>query len=206
MPPLTSRKPAADSAAREPLRVGDDLPLVLRNSGSIASLKQTALAAMMCISGPPCTPGNTARSRSFAYCARHRTMPAARPAQCLVRRRRDEIGVRHRARVHAGGDEPGDVRHVGDHRRADRRGHLADALEVDDARIGARADHDHLRLVLVRQPLQLVVVDPLVVLPHAVRDDVKCLPEKFSGWPCVRWPPCERFIPRMVSPGLSSVK
>ena len=51
--------------------------------------------------------------------------------------------------------------------RADR----ADALEVDHARIGARADHDHLRLVLVREPLELVVVDPLVVLPHAVGDD-----------------------------------
>ena len=28
------------------------------------------------------------------------------------------------------------------------------------------------------------------------------LPEKFSGWPCVRWPPCARFMPSTVSPGL----
>ena len=48
----------------------------------------------------------------------------------------------------------------------------ADPLEVDHARVGARADHDHLRLVLVRQPLELVVVDPLVVLAHAVGDDL----------------------------------
>ena len=47
----------------------------------------------------------------------------------------------------------------------------ADPREVDDARIGARADHDHLRLVLVREPLELLVVDPLVVLAHAVGDD-----------------------------------
>ena len=47
----------------------------------------------------------------------------------------------------------------------------ADAREVDDARVGAGADDDHLRLVLVRQPLQLLVVDPLVVLAHAVGDD-----------------------------------
>src|SRR5438128_2336388 len=35
---------------------------------------------------------------------------------------------------------------------------------------------------------------------------VYSLPEKLSGWPCVRWPPCDRFMPRTVSPGLSSVK
>ena len=47
----------------------------------------------------------------------------------------------------------------------------ADAREVDDARIGAGADDDHLRLVLVGEPIELVVVDPLVVLRHAVRHD-----------------------------------
>ena len=41
-----------------------------------------------------------------------------------------------------------------------------------DARVGAGADHDHLRLVLVREALELVVVDPLVVFADAVRDDV----------------------------------
>ena len=46
-----------------------------------------------------------------------------------------------------------------------------DPLEVDDARVGARADHDHLRLVLVREALELVVVDPLIVFADAVRHD-----------------------------------
>jgi hypothetical protein len=48
---------------------------------------------------------------------------------------------------------------------------LADALEIDDARIGAGPDHDHLRPVLVREPLELFVIDPLVVFSDAVRDD-----------------------------------
>ena len=52
-----------------------------------------------------------------------------------------------------------------------RFGGGADAREVDDARIGAGADDDHLRLVLVGEPIELVVVDPLVVLAHAVGDD-----------------------------------
>ena len=73
--------------------------------------------------------------------------------------------------MHAGRDKAGDVRHVGDHRRADSLGDCADAREIDDARVGARADHDHLRLVLVGEPLELVVVDPLVVFADAVRHD-----------------------------------
>ncbi len=47
----------------------------------------------------------------------------------------------------------------------------ADAREVDDTRVGAGADDDHLRLVLVGEPVELVVIDPLVVFPHAVGDD-----------------------------------
>ena len=33
---------------------------------------------------------------------------------------------------------------------------------------------------------------------------LKYLPEKLSGWPCVRCPPWARFMPRIVSPGLSA--
>ena len=53
-------------------------------------------------------------------------------------------------------------------RSADR----ADAREVDDARIRAGADDDHLRLVLVGEAIELVVVDALVVFAHAVRHDL----------------------------------
>ena len=73
--------------------------------------------------------------------------------------------------MHAGGDEAGDVRHVHDHRRADGLRDGADAREVDHARVGAGADHDHLRLVLVRELLELLVVDSLVVLADAVGHD-----------------------------------
>ncbi len=73
--------------------------------------------------------------------------------------------------MHLCGDEPGDVSHVGDHRRADVAPDPADALEVEDPRVGAGADHDHLRLVLVREPLELVVVDALILGADAVGDD-----------------------------------
>ena len=69
------------------------------------------------------------------------------------------------------GHQARDMRHVGDHRRADAIRGRANAGEVDDARIGARPDHDHLRPVLVGQPIELVVVDPFVLRAHAVRHD-----------------------------------
>src|ERR1044071_7672156 len=40
------------------------------NSGDIASRKQTAFAAMMCTSGPPCVPGKTTLSIAAAYLSR----------------------------------------------------------------------------------------------------------------------------------------
>ena len=48
-----------------------------------AAAKQTALAAMVCISGPPCMPGNTAESTFLASSARHRMKPARGPASVL---------------------------------------------------------------------------------------------------------------------------
>ena len=93
---------------------------------------------------------------------------AARAAQRLVRGGGDEIGVRHGRGVQAGGDEAGDVRDVGEKVGADAAGDLAHAREVDDPRVGAGADRDHLRLFAERAGGQLVVVDEAVVLAHAV--------------------------------------
>ena len=74
-------------------------------------------------------------------------------------------------------DEAGDVRDVGQQIRADFAGDFAHALEINDARIRAGADGDHPRLVLARHGGELVVINPLVVLAHAVVDDFK----KFAG-------------------------
>ena len=70
------------------------------------------------------------------------------------------------------GDKPRYVRHVYHHDGADRLRHSSDAGKIDHARIGARPHHDHLRLVLMCQPLQFLVVDPLIVFADAIRDDV----------------------------------
>ena len=87
------------------------------------------------------------------------------------------MGMRQRRRMHAAGDQAGDMRHVDHQIGADRIGDLAETLPVPDARIGGAAGEDQLRLVLVRQPLDLVHVEQMVVLAHAVGDDL----EPFAG-------------------------
>ena len=77
-----------------------------RGSASVwASLKQTALAATTWQSGPPCRPGKTARSTALACSARAQHQAGARAGQRLVRGRGDDVGVLHRVRVQAGGDQ-----------------------------------------------------------------------------------------------------
>ena len=72
----------------------------------------------------------------------------------------------------AGGDEPGEVGHVDEQLRADRVGDLAEGGEVEVARIGGPAGDDHLRLVLVGEPLDLLHVAAQVLAADVVGDDV----------------------------------
>src|SRR5947209_15067598 len=97
---------------------------------------------------------------------------AARAAQGLVRRRRHVVGVRDGRRVEAGGDRAGDVRDVGHDARAHAPRDLADALEVNYARVGRRAADDELRVMLLRDALQHVVVNLLGLARDAVVGDL----------------------------------
>ena len=82
---------------------------------------------------------------------------------------RDDVGVRHRRRVRATGDEAGDVRGVDHEQRAARVGDLAERGEVDGARVGGRARDDELRPLGQREGAELVVVDALRLAVDAVR-------------------------------------
>ena len=163
VPPRHEPEAGIGQAGGEPPGVGDDLLLVVRRTRLERFLEADRLGGDDVHQRPALDAGEQRSIEVLGVLRAAQHHAAARAAQRLVRRRGHEVGVRHRARMHLRGDEPGDVRHVGDHRRADVAPDLADALEVDDPRIGAGADHDHLRLVLVREPLELVVVDALVV-------------------------------------------
>ena len=68
------------------------------------------------------------------------------------------------------------MRHVDQELGADFVGDLAEAAEVEHARIGRAARDDDLRPVLLREPLDLVHVDAVVVAAHAVRHRLEPAP------------------------------
>ena len=146
VPPETMRKPSAASAVGERRRVAHDLRrVVAERRAAPPRWNATALAAITCISGPPCRPGNTALSIAAAYSLAAEDRAGARTAQRLVGGEGDDVGVRDRRRVRATGDEPGDVRGVDDEQRADLVGDRAERREVDGARVGGGAGDDRLR-------------------------------------------------------------
>ncbi|MNO97992.1 hypothetical protein D3C76_897220 [compost metagenome] len=96
---------------------------------------------------------------------------AARAAQGLVGGGGDHVGERNRVRVHASGNQAGNVGHVDEQVGTDLVGDFAEAWEVQHLRVGREAGNDHLRLVLDSQALDFVVVDQAVAV-DAVLDGV----------------------------------
>ena len=132
----------------------------------------TAFAAITCSSGPPCWPGKTAESIFFAYSSRQRIMPLRGPPSVLwivvVTTSAYGTGLG----CTPGGDEAGEVRHVDHEQRPDLVGDLAEAREVEHARVGRPARKDHLRPALLGDPLDLVHVDAARLAVDLVGRDV----------------------------------
>ena len=97
--------------------------------------------------------------------------PAARTAQRLVRGERDDVGVRHRVRVGAADDQPGDVRGVEQEQRSDFVGDRPERLRIDPTGVRRGSGDDHLRVVLEGEVADLVHVDALVAGRHLVGDE-----------------------------------
>ena len=92
VPPDTSRKPSPASASASAEALVTIWWAYSLNDGWAASRNATALPAMTCSSGPPCQPGNTALSIARGVLGLRQDAPAARTAQRLVRRERDDVG------------------------------------------------------------------------------------------------------------------
>ena len=172
MPPVSTSTPFAISSSANAFALAIVWRWRARNGSVCAIPSATALAAMMCISGPPCWPGKTERSIVLGELLAAEDHPAARAAEGLVDRGGDDVGVLDRVRVLAGGDEAGEVGHVDHQLRADRVGDLAERGEVELARVGRPAGDDHLRPVLVGEPRDLVHVAAVVLAAHVVGDDL----------------------------------
>ena len=161
MPPETIFTPRADERAGHGAGVGDDLSLVVLELGLQGLEERDRLGGDDVHQRPALRAREDQRVELLRQLVvgAGEDQAAARPAQRLVRGGRDDVGVGHRIRVHARGDEAGDVRHVHQEIGADRVRDLAEARPVDDARVGREAGDDHLRPVLAGEALDLVVVD-----------------------------------------------
>jgi hypothetical protein len=97
--------------------------------------------------------------------------PAARAAQGFVRGGRHNVSMWKRRRMHAGGDEPGDVGDVGHQKGAAFVSDGAEFGEVDDARISGVAAEQHLGFAFKADFSNGVVVDVLKVGARVVIDE-----------------------------------
>src|SRR6516162_1120262 len=127
VPPDTRSNPRATSASASAFALVTTCCAYVRNSGCAASCRATAIAAVVWLCGPPCSPGKTARSRGLA-CS----------ASDMI------IAPRGPRRVRAPGDQAGDVGDVGDQHRPHLVGDLGEGREVDGARDGRPAAEDQL--------------------------------------------------------------
>ena len=127
---------------------------------------------------------------------------AARPAQHLVRGGADHVGVRHRRRYRAAGDQADDVRGVDHQVCTDLVGDVPERAEVDQARVRRRTTDDHLRPVREGEVAYLVVVDRLGVLADVVPDGAVPAPGKVDlaavgEVPAMRQVHREHGVPRL---------
>ena len=76
--------------------------------------------------------------------------------------------MRHRALVHTGRDQPGNMCDIGDHDRADCVPDRSEARKVDDTRIGRTATKKQFGLMFFGQRFDLIKVDQPVFLSHPV--------------------------------------
>ncbi len=83
MPPVSTGTPSASRPAANACALAIVCRWRARN-GSLAAIRSaTALAAIVCISGPPCWPGKTALSIAFACSSVLRIMPLRGPQRVL---------------------------------------------------------------------------------------------------------------------------
>ena len=128
---------------------------------------------MQCSSGPPCIIGNTALSIAFACSSLHRIIAPRGPAERLVRRERHDVGVRHRRRIRAAGDQPDEVRRV-DHSSAPTSSAISrNASKSIVARIRGVPGQDDLRTVLRARSRDPVHVELLGLAVDLVAHEVE---------------------------------
>ena len=174
MPPVSTLTPlpASSSSSASALRAGDGALLALLEEVAGRDLERDGLGRDRVLERAALLAREDRGVDLLRVLLLAQDQAGARAAEGLVDGRGDDVGVRHRVRVHARGDEAGEVRHVDHQQRADLVGDLAEAREVQHARVRRPAGQQQLRAVLLGEALDLVHVDPVVVGRDLVGDDV----------------------------------
>ena len=85
----------------------------------------------------------------------------------------DHIGNGQRARMHAPGDQTGEVGHVDHQDSPDLVGDFPEFPEIDKTGIGRTAGDDQFRFMFDGQFFQFIKVDLPVLFAHPVLDGIK---------------------------------
>ena len=134
VPPEISVKPRCASASASTLAFATTVCAYSPKAGVAASPSAAAIAASAAGGVRPAAPGRQlCPGPSRAARGTSGSPRAARAASCAWSSMH-HIGVRHRRGVGAAGDQPREVRDVGDHQRVDLRGDRGERREVDRAR------------------------------------------------------------------------
>src|SRR5262245_2229175 len=88
---------------------------------------------------------------------------------------RNEIAMRDGRRMKSGSNQTGNMGNVGSHQCFDGAADCSYTLEVYDARVGACAADDHLRLMFVRQFFERVIIYRLSLFIDSIGCDVEVL-------------------------------
>ena len=145
VPPDTMRKPSSAQPVGEGLGVAHDLRRVVAELGPGGLVERHGLRRDHVHERAALQAGEHGLVDRGGVLLAAQDRAGARAAQGLVRGERDDVGVGHRRRVRAAGDEPGDVRGVDHQQRADVVGDRAERGEVDDARVRRGTGDDQLR-------------------------------------------------------------
>ena len=170
VPPVSTSMPWPDcspsAADRVHERLGDRLrarhraALALGEQLRFGDLQRDRLGGDHVLERPALLAGEDGGVDLFGELLLAEDDPRARAAERLVGRRRDDVGAElERVGVQPGGDEAGEVRHVDHQQRPDLVGDLAEAREVELARVGRPAGEQQLRPALARDAGDLVHVD-----------------------------------------------
>ena len=170
VPPEMTRKPWPASSSPEPC-VADDLRGVVAEAGLERFAEGHGLRRHDVHKRAALLSGEDGPVHASGVLLLAQDHAGARAAQSFVRGSGDDLRVRHGRGMRATCNQACEVRHVDEQKGADFIRDGAHAREIEGPGIGAAAADDELGLFPARDFGELVVVDDLGVLAHAVGGD-----------------------------------